>query len=62
MSCAEDKGSLEDIPGFNGVTYIDNGCSWVDGEDYPFHGGHISIARAEVGSQGYHWSHVSFYL
>jgi len=62
MSCAEDEGSLEDILGFNGVTYINNGCSSVDGEDYPFYTGYVGIARAEVGGQGYHWNHIGFYL
>jgi hypothetical protein len=62
VSRADDESSLKDILRLDRMTDIDDNRFWVDGEDYPFHTGYISIASSEIGGQGYHWSHGGFCL
>jgi hypothetical protein len=33
----------------------------IDTEDYPFHGSHVSIGCAEIGSEGNYGTHIAIY-
>jgi len=58
IGCAQHKGSLGDILGFNRVANINQLYLRIDTEYYPFHSSYIGVSQTEVGSQGYYGTHI----
>jgi hypothetical protein len=59
MCRAQNKGSLRDILGLNGVAYVNQPGLGVNVQNDPLHRRDIGIRESEIGGQRYYGSHFA---